>query len=505
MGALHKLDLTSDVTHLVVGSITTPKYRYVAKDRPDIKVLHPRWIEAVREFWLEGGDVDVKALEMAHRVSTFHGLHVCVTGFDDLNQRNYISSTVIENGAAYHGDLTKLVTHLIAAAPQGAKYKHAKEWGIGIVSLKWFQDSLRRGMALEESLYDPLMPLEEQGKGAFKEHVRPRTSLGKRGRGSETQNAGGADLGKKKLRRTASTRLESQSQDMWQDISAREASLEGGEGDQWRDDEPRTTSHISETSFRTKTLDNRSASRLASELYSETSQGAEGLFSGVYVLVHGFELKKTDLLQHYLIANGAQLVQSPSELEGASANAFFKDRYLLIPRGVSGSPPKISEVPPGTKVATEWWVERCIHYKRLLDPSEDVLSSPLSHVEISGFSDLSISTTGFAGVDLRQVAEVVKQMGATYQEKILPSSSVLVSGGNTIKKEKAFYANKHQIPVVSAAWLWTCLKTRRQAPFDKFKVQLPAFDPKDFVGEPSTSSPAPSDMLQRQPSGANTK
>lgn len=83
MGAIHKYDLTSDVTHLIVGSIDTPKYKYVAKERPDVKVVTPAWVEAVRTSWMEGGDTDVEKLEHEYRVPTFHGLRICVTGFDD--------------------------------------------------------------------------------------------------------------------------------------------------------------------------------------------------------------------------------------------------------------------------------------------------------------------------------------------------------------------------------------------------------------------------------------
>ena len=183
MGAVHKLDLTSDVTHLFVGNINTPKYKYVAKERPDIKILHSDWIEAVRQSWMEGDDVDVQRLEKEHQLPPFYGLKICLTGFDDLDQRNYISDTVKELGAEYHGDLTRHITHLIAAAPQGAKYTHAKQWGINIVSLKWFEDSLQRGMALDENSYDPAMSIEMQGVGAFRqERAKPRVSLGKRER-----------------------------------------------------------------------------------------------------------------------------------------------------------------------------------------------------------------------------------------------------------------------------------------------------------------------------------
>lgn len=83
MGAVHKLDLTSDVTHLIVGDTDTPKYKYVAKERTDVKCLLPTWIEAVRQSWLEGGETDVDQLEQEHKLPTFTGLRVCVTGFED--------------------------------------------------------------------------------------------------------------------------------------------------------------------------------------------------------------------------------------------------------------------------------------------------------------------------------------------------------------------------------------------------------------------------------------
>ena len=83
MGAAHKLDLTSDVTHLIVGDTDTPKYKYVARERPDVKVLMPDWIEAVRDVWMQGGETDVEALEAEYRLPTFAGLKICLTGFED--------------------------------------------------------------------------------------------------------------------------------------------------------------------------------------------------------------------------------------------------------------------------------------------------------------------------------------------------------------------------------------------------------------------------------------
>lgn len=83
MGAIHKFDLTSDVTHLLVGETNTEKYKFVARERSDVLVLLPKWIEAVREAWMEGEDTDIKVLEEKYKLPTFHGLSICVTGFDD--------------------------------------------------------------------------------------------------------------------------------------------------------------------------------------------------------------------------------------------------------------------------------------------------------------------------------------------------------------------------------------------------------------------------------------
>jgi hypothetical protein len=96
MGATIKLDLTSDVTHLIVGSTESAKYRYVAKCREDVKVLSPSWLEALRKVWMEGhDDVDLAALEAAHRMPTFFGLKICLTGFDTRKETVTRHQTVL--------------------------------------------------------------------------------------------------------------------------------------------------------------------------------------------------------------------------------------------------------------------------------------------------------------------------------------------------------------------------------------------------------------------------
>ena len=225
MGADHKLDLTSDTTHLIVGSADTLKYQYVARERDDIKVLGPEWIEAVRDQWITDLPLDLDAITEQHRVPTLAGLKICITGFDDLSFRAQLQKNVKDNGGEYTGDLTKDVTHLIAARPEGKKYEYGMQWQKKVVSLKWYKDTLERRMQLDESLYHPTIPTVEQGVGAWNRKPRTSPQLGKRTREDKV-----GPEPSRKLRRTASARLGSQNQDMWSDIV-------GGAGFEARADE----------------------------------------------------------------------------------------------------------------------------------------------------------------------------------------------------------------------------------------------------------------------------
>ncbi|WPH02155.1 Hypothetical protein R9X50_00501000 [Acrodontium crateriforme] len=489
MGAAHSLDLTANVTHLIVGSVTTPKYQYVARERPDIAVLHPDWIEALRNSWMEGGDVDVSQLEKDFKLPTFHGLKMSVTGFDDMDQRNFISTTIEQEGAEYHGDLTKQVTHLVVAAPSGAKYVAARQWGTTVVSYKWFEDSLKRGMSLDENLYDPLLPAHEQGQNAFKEEVKARINLGKRTRDGDVPAVSVDDVGKRKLRRTASSRLHNHSQDLWQDISAREGAVEQTKTDQWED----------EGGQQVEATIQRATTPQVMVKPPGNNQQPDSLLTGRHVLIYGFDEEKVNRLRRFLEPNGAVIATSAADLERAAQDPTLRASYLLVPHAIKETSMKLPEVPTSTFLVTEWWLERCVQSKAVMDPNKDILSCPLWDFDTTAFQALIVATTGFSSLDLRQLAQAVKITGATYSEKLTPSASVLVSGTEAIKKEKAYYATKHSIPVVSSSWLWDCLRMKHKAPFDKYRLTLPAFDPKDIMSECSASNPAAT--LTCEPSG----
>jgi hypothetical protein len=280
-------------------------------------------------------------------------------------------------------------------------------------------------------------------------------------------------------------RLEGQSQELWRSVSEHEVQVETTELDAWTEE--------SQTMRDDATTD-ESLTKSKPDLLRTTRTGPtnplENMFSGLYVLLHGFDNGKRMLLEKFLVPNGAVIVDCYDMLDRASENQIFTSRMLLVPHA---DVTKLPDVPPCTVVATEWWLERCVHYRQHLDPEEDPLSRPFAKATVTGFSNLTITTTGFRHVDLRQTAEAVRLMGATYQEHLLPSTSVLVCGDKTIRKEKAIYASKHKIPVVSAEWLWASFHSRKMVPVEEYMMSLPAFDPSEYSGTPSTRGPTPNE------------
>lgn len=63
-----------------------------------------------------------------------------------------------KNGAAYHSDLTRECSHLIARVPDGPKYVAAINWGLKVVTQDWFWESVKHNMNLDETLFPVVLP-----------------------------------------------------------------------------------------------------------------------------------------------------------------------------------------------------------------------------------------------------------------------------------------------------------------------------------------------------------
>ncbi|KZF26720.1 hypothetical protein L228DRAFT_279888 [Xylona heveae TC161] len=484
MGAVHKLDLTADVTHLIVGDTETPKYRYVAKERPDVQALSPSFVEAVRETWLEGGETDVKALEEEHKLPSFEGLRICLTGFNILEERQALIDAIINNGAAYHGDLTKAVTHLIAYTPEGKKYQYATEWGLRVVAREWLSDSLERGMRLDENLYHPLIPEAARGEGAWVREPKSPFNAKKRVRRDAGEMA--LEPGRRKLRRTASTKLGSQNEGIWNDIVGAAAPVKEVVKNEWEEDDPsplpdgRTLS-FGRASFRSDAVDPEPPKTIASRSFPTISGGQgeqvqspggtdSGMLHGLRFCIHGFNQRKAAILTDHLHSHDAHIVPNLNGISSQSREDALNS-YLMIPHDMESSDiPRFPESVCAPMTVTEWWLERCLYRKCRVDPLTDVMSKPFPSFPILGFEKLAICSTAFSGTDLMHVAKASRQLGAQYDEFLTPKASVLVCNSSLSNKEKLRHALEWDIPAVRAEWLYDSIAQAQVEPFEKYLI-----------------------------------
>ncbi len=456
LGGVHKYDLTPDVTHLIVGDYDTPKYRHVARERPDIKPMDAGWIQAMLETWKNAEDVDFAKLEAEYRLKPLDkcgaapalpgqepehdSLLVCLTGFGE--QRQEIADLIVENGARYTGDLTRKCSHLIVSAPEGKKFTAAKTWGVNTVTVAWLYQSIQRGMILEESKFDPLLPAEEQGQGAWVKRDPRRASLGKRSRSSGST---GAEEGVRKLRKTASMKLSSQRNNLWGDILGRSTSRE--------------------YSFAQEESPNEAPQQNEA---SPTAPGPTGIFAHCIFFLHGFRSQQTDILEQTISSLDGTIAPTLKAAAISPASSDPYDRFLVVPQSLQPETHPHSQH-DNLHIVTEFYIERCLHNKKFFHPDSHALGRPFPSFPIRGFADLTVCSAAFTGLDLSQVARSVKQLGAKFDEEFRRTTSVLLCRElPSMRKDKLKYALEWGVPVVSADWLWECISTGFKVPISDY-------------------------------------
>ncbi|KAH8162530.1 hypothetical protein CIB48_g5729 [Xylaria polymorpha] len=459
MGGVHRYDLTPDVTHLIVGKYSTAKYRHVAKERPDIKPMAAGWVEAVRRLWVEDQEIDMAALEETWKLRAFESgggipnspnpadherqrLVCCLTGFEDNNVRAMIEDTVKANGGEYVADLSRRVTHLIVSRPEGKKYNAACRWGIRCISIEWLHDCVERGMILNEECYDPTLPVEERGKGAWVPRDFQRVALGKRAR---EDVAVSAEAGRRKLRKRASMRMNSQNTNIWGDI------LNQSAGDLSRPDDAQRESSAPAAPLLTPSVTSATETPqpIAQPVVLPPSENSwpalrKGVFSGCRFFVHGFPQQKEQVLFGFLTSHGGQLSSTLQDVASLSHSEPLNQRYLLVPQ--TSQPDGHPQLPEGVQIITEFFIERCIHNKTLFSPTDHVWGQPFPRFPIHGFQNLMICTAG-------QISLLICPDLASLREQ---------------KRDLAIY---HNIPIVDVKWLWHCITTGCLVSWDNFQFK----------------------------------
>ncbi|KAK8144960.1 hypothetical protein G3M48_005094 [Beauveria asiatica] len=454
LGGVHRHDLTEDVTHLIVGDYDTPKYRHVARERPDIKAMDAAWIDEISQLWKFDDDINLRELEEKYKLRPLakcgrepalegqpsteqDSLLVCLTGFGD--QRDQIADRITTNGAKHTGDLTRKCTHLIVSAPQGKKFTAAKNWGVRTVTLAWLDQSIERGMILDEAKFDPLLPAEEQGVDAWSKKIPRRKSFGKRSRSSDSMTT---EDGVRKLRKTASMKLSSQRNSLWENILGRSDSKEYSFNEGRGGDKPAVPEKLAPVQ-------------------------PDGIFANCIFFMHGFRSQQADVLRQTLLSLDGIIVASLEEA-ATSQTADPCWRFLIVPQNSQPDTHPQSQH-NNLHIVTEFYIERCLQNKHFFHPDDHVLGRPFPSFPIPGFSSLTICSSAFTGLELNQVSRSIKQLGAKFEEQFRKDTSLLVCRSfDSIRKDKLRYGVEWGVPIVSADWLWECIHTGYKVPHEDF-------------------------------------
>ncbi|KAF2666696.1 hypothetical protein BT63DRAFT_415810 [Microthyrium microscopicum] len=487
LGAACTFDLTIENTHLVIGENKTLKYHYVAKERPDIKVVLPAFIDALLEVWKVNGKIDLPKFEGDHKAPALYGLSISLTGFTNTAEREQVISTIKSYGANYDGDLSRnTTTHLLARSATGKKYLMAPRWQIHAVSEEWLYDSIERGMALDEKLYDLQLPPTQRGKNAWNKNFVPTPpSPGKRAR---DEDAVAAASGRRKIRRTVSTKLSNHQEAIWADIAA--MPIAERQINHWNSEtfveEPAALEQVLDQSK--KAIDapinvpNIAEDQASMRKVIPKSKGA--LFSGCTIYVHDFPAVKLIILQEYLTSNGATIITTNkfAEIDG---DFVERNPYLLIPSdqpidSLSPIPKPLRDIPR----VIEWWVESCLQSKRLFSPAEHTFLRPFYQGKIPDFENVVVSSTGLEGIQRLQLSRVIALWGGTYQESLKKGLSILVSGTPTPKADRAAAAKRLNAPIVSLSWIWECMASNAMMPQEGYLISRPLSSrPKSQTGD----------------------
>lgn len=309
-------------------------------------------------------------------------------------------------------------------------------------------------MILDETLYDPVLAPEHRGKGAWDRTKPKRNSLGKRSRANSANNPEGA---KRRLRRTASSKLGSQSESMWGDI------VGGGSFAQV------ARSGVWETNDESQ-VPKDTATAPSDEVPKAVAEPVQGIFGGCRFYFDGFDLKKSNILSNHLIPHGAQVAATLEDLTAPSPNDLPLRLFRVIPSNLSVSERHdLPEPDSQVQMITEWWVERCLYHKEFIEPENHVIGRPFPNYPIEGFADLTISSAAFTGIDLLHVKKAVDLIGGIYSEDMTPKSSVLVTQSvEKLRKDKLDHAQQWSVPIVTSSWLWDSISAGQLLPLQKY-------------------------------------
>lgn len=521
LGGIHYSDLMSDVKYLIVGDRNTAKYKFCIKNRLDIEFINSDSVFDVYDYWLNGEDSTSERLLLKnYKLPIFHGLNICFSRIeiDSIQQfvTNWRKSLVLEgyfefknlldiistNGGKFSESLTLNNDCVVTTVASGRRYTKGVEWKKPIVHPIWIFDSIVRGGALDFDDY--ILSQSDYLKGCIwhdlvnKKLPPPPVQV----KPQEVEKE------KKRLRPDSS---------IWNSIMDKpiEAKKRKTKNSWDEDDEEEEENEIHK------------------EKEEENVQLPQ-LFTGYNFLLLGFTDGDTGLLRKAVESNQGQISDSgdksithiilPSK-SGANSSSMLR----ILPTNL-----KLGITNQEIKVYTEWWIERCIFYGKIVD---DSWALPIKGLAPAS-KPFNVCLSGFTGIELLHLEKLLGYLNLTYcsilksnrdllvvniklyQDKLpkqlfrqhqdvlncaINNQVSLISTTNKINACK-----KWQIPIVSIGYLWESLQlstNQTQLIFaDIINTNWCLFAPRkptsliEYIQSIKTNTSSPSSSLMKLPS-----
>ncbi|AGO13242.1 AaceriAFR095Cp [[Ashbya] aceris (nom. inval.)] len=426
LGGAFSRDLTAEVHVLVVGNQQTAKYRYVVKHRADVVVVEPEGMEEVYARWLageealgpegEGGrEQALRALRRRFQPGPFGGFYVFIGRVAGTRVSAAELQQLCESGGAQRVVTSHFVRDTASSARSvfvtdcaaGARVAAAREQGVAVVHPKWVMDCVRRGAVVEVEEY----LLERWDGAAWEEVGRDACACWAALEAAAVRGAESAeDDGARPAR--LSGRMRRSGTELW----ARR--VEGGGG------------------ARPAAADAPAAAR-------EAPAAARGLFGGYGFSLFGFSARQRAVLERVLELHDGASCEYPRVCEGARP-------VYLCPSEMA-----VEQLPAGVEWATEFYVERCLHYRELLPadpwarPFYTTFRARPAAALLRGHAELTVHMTGFQGVELLHMNKLLahlERMGVQNTPTLTPKTDVLLvnlAQLNSIPEEHTLRQNKY--------------------------------------------------------------
>ena len=137
-----------------------------------------------------------------------------------------------------------------------------------------------------------------------------------------------------------------------------------------------------------------------------------------------------------------------------------------------GGPARPRKSAAHTTFVTEYWLERSVRETTLVPSSDHILYRPCEFpLPLPGFSDLSISISGFEGLEREHISRLITFLGGTCTERFSRKNTHLICFRP--QGPKFVHASKWSIPVIEVHWLYACATEGTALPIGGFIVSVP--------------------------------